>query len=89
MIPCSYFVQFSGMVKLTTFYIFRAYFCGKCKKLFDTVLVYNSHLNTCKGLSDNFNFELIVDELNDNVSSSSQINIINVLKADNLEKVST
>lgn len=40
--------------------LFRAYLCAKCKNLYDTVSLYEAHLDTCEGV-DQDNSELCDD----------------------------
>lgn len=62
-----------------------AYLCAKCKNLYETVLLYETHLDTCDGENEDYNFELVVsDEPTDPLvaGNSNKINIMNVIKTE-------
>lgn len=42
-----------------SFHSRRAYLCAKCKKLYNTVLLYDEHLDFCDGLNEDFDFDII------------------------------
>lgn len=63
----------------------RAYLCAKCKNLYETVLLYETHLDTCDGENEDYNFELVVSDEPTNplvAGNSNKINIMNVIKTE-------
>lgn len=40
-----------------------AYLCAKCKILFDTITIYDEHLENCKNNPDNYNYDEVLDKL--------------------------
>lgn len=40
-----------------------AYLCAKCKVLFDTITVYDEHLENCKNSPENYNFDEVLEKL--------------------------
>lgn len=40
-----------------------AYLCAKCKVLFDTITIYDEHLESCKNNPENYNFDEVLEKL--------------------------
>lgn len=40
-----------------------AYLCAKCKVLFDTITIYDEHLENCKNNPENYNFDEVLEKL--------------------------
>lgn len=46
--------------------------CAKCKVLFDTITVYDEHLENCKNSAENYNFDEVLEKLAN--ASQQQLN---------------
>lgn len=68
-------------LKLIIKYFIRAYLCGKCKKLYNTIVLYESHLGSCNGNNTNFDFELVIEDLTEADLDTNKINITNIIKS--------
>lgn len=44
-------------------YANSAYLCAKCKVLFDTITIYDEHLENCKNNPENYNFDEVLEKL--------------------------
>lgn len=42
---------------------YSAYLCAKCKVLFDTITIYDEHLESCKNNPENYNFDEVLEKL--------------------------
>lgn len=51
-----------------------AYLCAKCKVLFDTITVYDEHLESCKNSNENYNFDEVLEKLANTAQQSKDIN---------------
>lgn len=43
--------------------VHSAYLCAKCKVLFDTITIYDEHLESCKNNPENYNFDEVLEKL--------------------------
>lgn len=46
-----------------THLIHSAYLCAKCKVLFDTITIYDEHLENCKNSPENYNLDEVLDKI--------------------------
>lgn len=53
----------SNSIHLHTKFDHSAYLCAKCKVLFDTITVYDEHLENCKNSAENYNFDEVLEKL--------------------------
>lgn len=51
-----------------------AYLCAKCKVLFDTITVYDEHLESCKNSNENYNFDEVLEKLANTAQQSKDMN---------------
>lgn len=42
---------------------YRAYLCAKCKVLFDTITIYDEHLENCKNSPETYNFDEVLEKI--------------------------
>lgn len=61
--------QIHTLTRLTS-----AYLCAKCKVLFDTITVYDEHLESCKNSNENYNFDEVLEKLANTAQQSKDIN---------------